>query len=101
MSPSSNSVRAAALRIALAAAKQAVRPSSQRRRRPRTNAHQIVAFLSKANPDRWRLGATTSTMNDHLRLTTNEAVAHLERHWKADIAAYDRVRAEILMMADT
>ena len=65
------------------------------------NAHQIAAFLSKANPDRWQLGATTSMMNDHLKLTTNEAVAHLKRHWEADIAAYDRVRAEILMMADT
>jgi hypothetical protein len=36
-----------------------------------------------------------------LKLTTNEAAPHLKRHWRADIAAYDRVRAEILMMADT
>ena len=65
------------------------------------NAHQIAAFLSKANPDNWPLTATTSMMNTHLKLTTAEAVAHLKRRWKADIAAYDRVRAEILMMAHT
>jgi hypothetical protein len=40
-------------------------------------------------------------MATHLALTTQEAVAHLERHWAADIAAYDNVRNEILMMADT
>jgi hypothetical protein len=40
-------------------------------------------------------------MSTHLKLTTAEAVAHLKRDWSADIAAYDKVRAEILMMADT
>jgi hypothetical protein len=40
-------------------------------------------------------------MDTHLALTTNEAVAHLEGHYKADIAAYDQVRSEILMMADS
>jgi hypothetical protein len=65
------------------------------------NAHQIAAFLSQANRANWPLRATTKMMNDHLKLTTNEAVARLEGHWKADIAAYDKVRAEILMMSDT
>jgi hypothetical protein len=65
------------------------------------NAHQIAAFLAKANPDNWPLSATTKMMNTHLKLTTTEAVAHLQRRWRADIAAYDRVRAEILMMAHT
>ena len=64
------------------------------------NAHEIAAFLSKANPANWPLSATTKMMNTHLKLTTNEAVAHLKHQWRADIAAYDRVRAEILMMAD-
>ena len=40
-------------------------------------------------------------MDTHLALTTNEAVAHLEGKWKADIEAYDEVRSEILMMADS
>ena len=67
----------------------------------RANAHQIAAFLAKANPKAWPLGEMTSMMNTHLALTTNEAVAHLEHKWKADIAAYDQVRSEILMMADS
>jgi hypothetical protein len=65
------------------------------------NAHQIAAFLAKANPQAWPPGDMTSMMDRHLALTTNEAVAHLEGKWKADIAAYDQVRSEILMMADS
>jgi hypothetical protein len=65
------------------------------------NARQISAFLSSANPASWPLAATTSMMYEHLALTTDEAVAHLKRRWNADIAAYDRVGDEILMMADT
>jgi hypothetical protein len=67
----------------------------------RANAHQIAAFLARANPKAWPLGDMTSMMDTHLALTTNEAVAHLEGHYKADIAAYDQVRSEILMMADS
>jgi hypothetical protein len=65
------------------------------------NAHQIAVFLSKANRHNWPLGATSAMMKRHLKLTTNEAVEHLQGHWKADIRAYDKVRSEILMMADT
>lgn len=65
------------------------------------NAHQIAAFLAQANPKNWPLAATRRMMNRHLKLTTKEAVAHLEGHWKADIAAYDQVRSEIFMMSDT
>jgi hypothetical protein len=64
------------------------------------NARQIAAFLAGANPENWPLDDMTSMMNEHLDLTTDEAVAHLERRWNADIAAYDKVRTEILMMAD-
>ena len=65
------------------------------------NGRQIAAFLSKANPKAWPRAATSSMMATHLALTTQEAVAHLEHRWTADIAAYDQVRDEILMMADT
>lgn len=67
----------------------------------RANAHQIAAFLAKANPNAWPLVQMTSMMDTHLALTTKEAVAHLEGKWQADIAAYDQVRSEILMMADS
>jgi hypothetical protein len=43
---------------------------------------------------------TTSMMKRHLDLTTQEAVARLQGHWSADIAAYDRVHTEILQMAN-
>ena len=65
------------------------------------NAHQIAAFLARANPASWPLSATGAMMKNHLKLTTDEAVAHLKGNWRADIGAYDRVREEILMMADT
>jgi hypothetical protein len=64
------------------------------------NAHQIAVFLSKANPDNWSLPMMDSMMKEHRQLTTAAAVARLEGHWSADVAAYDRVEHEILGMAD-
>jgi hypothetical protein len=63
------------------------------------NAHQIALFLSKANPKAWPLSAMDRMMKRHLALTTAEGVARIEGHWKADIAAYDKVHAEILQMS--
>ena len=63
------------------------------------NAHQIAAFLSKANPHNWRLAMTDKMMKQHLTLTTNEAVARLQGNWRADVTAYDQVHAEILEMS--
>ena len=63
------------------------------------NAHQIAAFLSDANPHNWPLTMTNSMMRQHLALTTKEAVARLQGRWSADVAAYDRVHAEILGMS--
>jgi hypothetical protein len=63
------------------------------------NANQIAAFLAKANPGNWKLGAMTSMMNVHLALTTQEAVARLQGRWQADAAAFDHVQDEILEMS--
>jgi hypothetical protein len=68
-------------------------------RRWEANADAIARFLNHANP-RWRLGETRSMMRDHLRLTTREVVARLQRNWAADVAAYDGIHRQALHMAD-
>ncbi len=35
-------------------------------------------------------------MHDHLKLTTDEAVARIKKDYKADVKAYDKVHNEIL-----
>jgi hypothetical protein len=40
-------------------------------------------------------------MDDHLRLTTKEAVDELTGRWSASVADYDAVESEILMMSHT
>jgi hypothetical protein len=63
------------------------------------NADQIATFLNRANPT-WRLGVTKAMMREHLRLTTSEVVARLQRDWTADVRAYDRIHRQALHMAD-
>jgi hypothetical protein len=63
------------------------------------NADQISEFLSKANPN-WRLNDMKMMMHDHLKLTTDEAVARIKKDYAADVKAYDAVHEEILRMAD-
>jgi hypothetical protein len=63
------------------------------------NADDISVFLSKANPN-WKLEDMKKMMHEHLKLTTDEAVARIKKDYDADIAAYDKVHNEILEMAD-
>jgi hypothetical protein len=65
-----------------------------------TNADQIAAFLSDANPKNWPRAEMQKMMRDHLNMTTEEVVARLQGNWAADIAAFDKVHAQILHMAD-
>jgi hypothetical protein len=64
------------------------------------NAAEIAALLSSANPN-WKRAAVQAMLDQHLKLTTEEAVARLQGNWDADVAAYDRVHAHALHMADT
>jgi hypothetical protein len=64
------------------------------------NADSIAALLHGANPGHWPLATLRAEMHMHLRLTTEEAVAHLQQRWAADVAAYDRVHRHILHMSD-
>ena len=64
------------------------------------NAHDIAVALHGLNPDHWPLADLDAMMKDHLDLTLEEAVARLQGRYADDIAAYDKVHAEILEMAD-
>jgi len=64
------------------------------------NADEIAATLHSVNPRFWGLDEMKAEMHEHLALTTQEAVAHLQGDWDGDVAAYDRVHEHILHMAD-
>jgi hypothetical protein len=66
----------------------------------RANAADIATLLSRANPH-WKRAALVAMLGEHLRLTTQEAVARLQGDWAADVAAYDRIHLHALHMADT
>jgi len=64
------------------------------------NADQIATLLHGVNPHHWPLAVLEDEMHMHLKLTTDEAVAHLQGKWNADVASYDRVQHHILHMSD-
>ena len=63
------------------------------------NAADIAAFLSGANPN-WPKQTLLTMLNEHLALTTQEATARLQQRWDDDIAAFDKVFTQAMMMAD-
>ncbi len=62
------------------------------------NADEISVFLCQANSN-WALADMQMMMNDHLKLTTDEAVQRIKKDYDADIIAYDKVHDEILKMS--
>jgi hypothetical protein len=68
-------------------------------RRWHDNAADIATFLSGANPN-WPRQTLLGMLNDHLALTTQEAVARLQRRWDDDVATFDRIFAQAMTMAD-
>jgi hypothetical protein len=63
------------------------------------NADEIAAFLSGANPN-WPKAELTDMLYKHLDFTTTEVVSRVKKDWPADIEAYDKGHAHMLMFAD-
>jgi hypothetical protein len=63
------------------------------------NADSIADFLAAANPN-WPKQALADMLHEHLRVTTNEAVARLKKDWAGDVKAYDAIHLQAIMMAD-
>ena len=64
-----------------------------------TNANQIAAFLSKANPN-WPEKDVTDLLSLHLKITKEEVVARLNKNWDEDIKKFDEIFTEIMVLAD-
>jgi hypothetical protein len=64
------------------------------------NADEIATFLSKANPNNWKVEEMKKMMQEHLTLTLNEAVARKKKDYAGDIVAFDKVDDAILKMSD-
>lgn len=63
------------------------------------NAEEIAAFMSSINPY-WSQEEMTAMWHKHLHLVKAQAVARLNRDYKADIAYYDEGEQLLLQMAD-
>lgn len=68
-------------------------------RRWHANAADIATFLSGANPN-WSRADVLSMMNEHLALTTQATVARLKKNWTEEIATFDKIYDQAMMMAD-
>ena len=64
------------------------------------NADDIAEFLNTANPQHFGLTEWKAHMKEHLDLTLEEAVARFDGNYAADIAAYDKIYDQVLIMAD-
>lgn len=63
------------------------------------NAADLAAFLSSTNPN-WKTQDIVNMLNNHLNLTTQEAVAHMDKNYAEDIRIYDQIYNQILGMSD-
>ena len=63
------------------------------------NADEIAAFLASINPY-WSKADWQKLFYDHLRMTENEATYRLTSQYAKDIAEYDKIENEAMIMAD-
>lgn len=64
------------------------------------NADDIAAALNEINPSNWLTAVVKDMLYGHLKLTKEEAVARITKSYDSDIAAYDKIHFQALMMAD-
>lgn len=63
------------------------------------NADKIADFLSAANPN-WSNKELKDILHMHLKLTTDEVVARLNKDWNADVQSFDKGEKHILILSD-
>ena len=63
------------------------------------NAADIAGFLASANPN-WTREGLRMMLDEHLRLTTEEAKARLDQRWSDDSRLFDEILTQALHMAD-
>ena len=63
------------------------------------NADEISELLCKVNPN-WALTDMKMMMQEHLKITTDEAMQRINKNYDADVIAFDKTKKEILSMAD-
>jgi len=68
-------------------------------RRWHNNSAELATFLSGANPN-WPRETLRTMLDEHLRLTTEEAKARLEKRWADDTRIFDEILGQALHMAD-
>jgi hypothetical protein len=68
-------------------------------RRWHDNSAALATFLSGANPN-WPRETLRTMLDEHLRLTTDEAKARLEKRWADDTRIFDEILGQALHMAD-
>lgn len=63
-------------------------------------AVSIAAFLSSINPN-WPHEPTNDLLSEYLNLIREEVLAHINKNYDADLAAYDKAHELALRIADT
>lgn len=63
------------------------------------NADEIADFLSSANPN-YSNQTLKDMLHEHLQFVTDQAVARLNKDWKAEIESYDKAQEHMINFTD-
>jgi hypothetical protein len=64
-----------------------------------TKANEIATFLHDLNPNNWSQKGIKTMFNEHLEVTTKELQYRLTGHWADDIANFELVLEQALLMS--